>query len=87
MNKLEQAAEKSVNRNFLELHEADARVRAFIDGAKYMESELMSVIEEMRDFICNIETQSACSWCEKNHEAHIKTLESVNQKLKEIKGE
>lgn len=38
-----EAAEKSVNRNMLELHEADARVRHFKQGCEF----LMPLIDEL----------------------------------------
>lgn len=44
-----EAAEKSVNRNMLELREADARVRHFKQGCDLLIPVLMKAIEQRHD--------------------------------------
>ena len=46
---IDQAAEKSVDRNMLELRDADARVRHFKQGCEFLMPVLMKAVEQ-RDF-------------------------------------
>lgn len=50
---IERAAEKSVDRNMLELRDADARVRQFKQGCEFLMPLLMKAVEQRDDAIWN----------------------------------
>jgi len=52
--RIEKEAENSINRNFFELHEADARVYKFKKGA-YSMLNLILEMDEALEFYCSIE--------------------------------
>lgn len=47
--KIKQAAENSVNRHWLELNEADARVRKFEQGANFLKSEMLADMQKLAE--------------------------------------
>lgn len=51
---IDEAANKSVNRNMLELHEADSRVRHFKAGCEFIMPVLMMAIGQRDDYISRI---------------------------------
>lgn len=48
---VDRAAEKSVNRDMFELHEADARVRHFKQGCEFLMPVLMKALEQRDDLV------------------------------------
>lgn len=52
---IDQAAEKSVDRNMLELRDADARVRHFKQGCKFLMPVMMKAVEQRDDGVERLE--------------------------------